>query len=262
MGGGDLSMLLADIAILHGCAPESLQEIALDCHLTQIQKGGLLYDAGEKPRAFHQILSGGIKIAIGSPQGGEKVIEVVTAGGHCGLSELFADGAHLCYAEAIEASLVLCVKKDVLLRAAQRDAQLALQLLAAVARRQCAIERDIADSHLLPGGRRLTDYLLRLPGTVNALGERLVELPIPKSLLAALLGLTPETLSRTLRELSTGGLIRVNGRQVSLLPKLVGRLPADRADAKRSIRLPAQDGGRNEPPQTPRRARGGARSTA
>ena len=62
-----------------------------------------------------------------------------------------------------------------------------------------------------------SDYLRRLAGSGPAQRPCVVlELEIPKHVLAARLGFTPETLSRIFRELSDAGMINVNGKQLTL----------------------------------------------
>ncbi len=86
-----------------------------------------------------------------------------------------------------------------------------------MAQRQSSIERDIAADCFQSGSAKVVDYLLRLGGAAIKSGRQLdLELEIPKHVLAARMGFTPETLSRIFRELSDAGMILVNGRQVTL----------------------------------------------
>lgn len=95
-------------------------------------------------------------------------------------------------------------------------------MLGAMAERQSSIERDIAADCFQSGTAKVVDYLVRLAGpALGQVSDVLLELEIPKHVLAARLGFTPETLSRIFRELADGGLIHVHGKQVTLMAKFV-----------------------------------------
>jgi CRP/FNR family transcriptional regulator len=64
----------------------------------------------------------------------------------------------------------------------------------------------------VPG--RLASYLIYLSDRVG--GGALLELDIPKTLLANLLGTIPETLSRILARMTAKGLLDVEGRKITL----------------------------------------------
>ena len=62
---------------------------------------------------------------------------------------------------------------------------------------------------------RVAHYLLELPRTHTG-GVTAVYLPTTKRNVASLLGISPETLSRRLRQLGTSGLITVDGSRIVL----------------------------------------------
>jgi CRP/FNR family transcriptional regulator len=67
----------------------------------------------------------------------------------------------------------------------------------------------------VPG--RLASYLVYLSEREG--GSHVLELDIPKGLLANLLGTIPETLSRILARMTAEGLIGVEGRRITLLDR-------------------------------------------
>lgn len=233
------SGLLAGIPMFRELDVETLEEIGHLCQLLSVPKGRRIYEMGDTPRAFYLVLSGHVKLAVASPDGGEKVMAVLSAGDDCGVAEVFGQDPHVCFAEAVEPVLLMCVKKEGIHRAIARDPRLSLRLLAAVARRQSAIERDVAANHLQSGCCRVLSYLLELAGPPNGSGDRLSVLPLPKYLVAARLGLTPESLSRSLRELAEAGLIDVRGRRILLRANLPSQPTMVPRPAPRRARSPA-----------------------
>ena len=69
----------------------------------------------------------------------------------------------------------------------------------------------------LTGAQRLLDYLLETAGERPGLaGETTVVLKASKKVIAARIGMTPESLSRNLRELSDSGVLVVDGRKIHI----------------------------------------------
>ena len=236
-GIGDIAARLAEVPLFEGLAPELLNDLARASHVVRLPKGALLYSAGEQARVLVHVLSGQLKVAVSSSDGGEKVIDVVAPGQNIGMAELFGNIPYVSFAETVAPSLVLHISREAVLRVVDRDPRISRRLLRAIGERQATIERDIASSSFKSGCRRVVDYLLRQAETCGDAAAATVDLGMPKHLLAARLGFTPETLSRAFRYLSEAGLISVRGKQVKLSPKLMHTADNDEVDSV--IRQPA-----------------------
>jgi CRP/FNR family nitrogen fixation transcriptional regulator len=125
-------------------------------------------------------------------------------------------GSHRFTAEAVSDCVVLLVRRGALTGFATRDAEAARELWALATR---ALER--AQEHVLLLGRktaqeRVASFLLDLPGACGGRAGT-VEIPMSRQDIADYLGLTIETVSRTMTAFETGGLIGLHGaRQVEL----------------------------------------------
>lgn len=219
---------LASLPLFAGVAPEGLARIVRGCVRRMVEPSEHIYRQGETPGAFYVIRAGHVRLAVASPDGDEKVIDILSAGQHLGLAELFGARRHTSFAEAVTTVSLIEIDADSLFRAIGAHPDLALRILSAVAGQYAALQQDVIDSSFRSGTDRLVDYLLRLAGRNLRPGyEASIELPVSKRLIAARLGVTAEHLSRLLRELSESGLIRVFGRQITLRPALASRLPGD-----------------------------------
>lgn len=125
-------------------------------------------------------------------------------------------GSHRFTAEAVSDCVVLLVRRSALTGFATRDAEAARELWALATR---ALER--AQEHVLLLGRktaqeRVASFLLDLQGACGGRAGT-VEIPMSRQDIADYLGLTIETVSRTMTAFETGGLIGLRGaRQVEL----------------------------------------------
>lgn len=219
---------IANVPLFAGVAPDSLARIVRGCVRRTVEPLERIYRQGETPDAFYVIRAGHVRLALASPEGDERVIDILSAGQHFGLAELFGARSHTSFAEAATPVSLIAIGAGSLFHAIGAHPDLALRILSAVAAQYAALQQDVVASSFRSGTDRLVDYLLRLAGRNLRPGyEASIELPVSKRLIAARLGVSAEHLSRLLRELSEEGLIRVVGRQITLRPALAARLAGD-----------------------------------
>jgi len=92
--------------------------------------------------------------------------------------------------------------------------EMALSLVDVLGERLTSLEqRDVTDT-LLTSKERLYNYLLELR---NQFGNQTYKLPVTKKELAQYLGITPETLSRQLKQLVAEDKIKLDRREFTIL---------------------------------------------
>lgn len=235
----DLTTEIAKMSLFSGMAPESLSGVAMASSWRRAQRNQRVYQQDDMPKALFYVMSGHVRRAIASQDGEEKVIDIVSPGDFFGLAELFSATPYVSFAEAVSPTVLLQIGGTALFQALDDDRSALQRVLAAVAKGKVALERDLATSFFQSGARRLLDYLLREAGSRLApTGDTVLQLPVSKRLIAARLGVSAETLSRALRELSDAELIAVRGRTIILRDKLARRV-AER-EASREVRTPAE----------------------
>lgn len=191
-----------------------LREASREIHLPANQP---LYDAGESIRDIHILVAGSIKRGALSAAGGEKVIELVAPGHIVGLGESFGADRYGAHAHTLSDSLLIAIDAALFRSLVGRNAELSARIVAALARRQCAVEFESVSQHVLTGTQRVLDYLIdQAGGALPLAGESIVRLESSKKLVASRIGIAPETFSRTLRQLSDSGVIVVAGRKLHL----------------------------------------------
>ncbi len=190
-------------------------------------KGQSIVQCGDACTGFHVVVYGQVKLAFTSPQGVEKVVEIVRPGQSFGEALMFLDKPYIVFAQALADSLLLHVAKHAVLQELGPN-PFGQRMLAGLARRLHGLVRDVEAYTLRSGQERIIGYLLgELPDGV-ASGPAEVRLTPGKSVLASRLNMTPEHFSRILHELATAGLIEVNGRTIRVndVARLRGGSPA------------------------------------
>ena len=174
-------------------------------------------------RGFYLVRAGRVKIFKMSAEGNEQVLTV------CGPGKIFAEAAlfkmttYPASAEALEETALLFVEKAVLLDALRREPEMALRMLVGMAERLQSLVKLVEDLTLRDARSRTARYLTTLvdPAAGSPQQQRL---PVSQALLARMLGLTNETLSRTMKVLREEGLIEPTTQRGVLVIRDVARL--------------------------------------
>ncbi|MBS1129697.1 MAG: Cyclic nucleotide-binding protein [Proteobacteria bacterium] len=210
--------LLSGSQFFAGLSPALLDELIAASRLVELSANQALYEAGEPIREAHLLFHGSVKRSATIPGGATKVIELVQSEQLLSLGEIFGATHYASTCCGITQALLVAIDIRKLREATQNYPDLSCRIITALARRQFATEFDVTSHHYgLTGAQRLLDYLLETAGERAGLaGETTVVLKASKKVIAARIGMTPESLSRNLRELSDNGVIVVDGRKVHI----------------------------------------------
>jgi CRP/FNR family transcriptional regulator, dissimilatory nitrate respiration regulator len=153
-----------------------------------------------------------VRLFVIAPNGNEKVIELCGPGHSFAEALMFLGKRCQVNAQALADCLLVEVPSAALMAELEADGRLALKMLAGLSRRLHGLVHDVQAYALQSGVQRVVGYLLRHQGD-----DATVSLPVSKATIASRLSLTPEYFSRVLNELESGGLIRVDRRDIHLL---------------------------------------------
>lgn len=212
-----VEQFLVNLPLFSDLTAEEIKRIAAGTRRIYAEKGESLFSRGERCEGFHVVLYGQVKLFVTSPQGSEKVIEIMGPGFSFGEAILFMDSPYVVSAQALKDSLLLHVSKGVVFDEIERDPRFSRRLLAGMSRKLHMLIRDVEAYSLRSGLERVIGYLLRDDATADAAANTAsVTLPANKMIVASRLNLTPEYFSRILHELAGAGLIVMEGRTVSV----------------------------------------------
>lgn len=228
----EVSRQLSTLPLFSDIDAAALARLAAASALRQVQRGETVLRAGDGCEAFHIVLDGRIKIAVVSPAGQEKVIELIGPGHSFAEALMFLGQRSPVSAQALVDTRLLTVPRQALMDELVLDQRFALRMLAGLSRRLHGLVQDVQAYALQSGAQRLVGYLLNAAEASESLEDRpdaapqpgatrpavcTVTLPVSKATLASRLSLTPEYFSRVLRELEDAGLIEVQRRDIRIL---------------------------------------------
>ena len=170
-----------------------------------------IYGEGEPADYLYKVVSGAVRTCKATADGRRQIGGFYMAGDIFGLE---TGEAHVFSAEAISEATVLVVKRQPLMALAKRDGEVARQLWTST-----AAELDRAQGRLLllikSAQERVAGFLLEMAARGSSRDK--VDLPMTRQDIGEYLGLTIETVSRTLTSMQEISLIELAASRRVLL---------------------------------------------
>jgi CRP/FNR family transcriptional regulator, dissimilatory nitrate respiration regulator len=207
---------LANLPMFGDMTADELDRVATGVLPSYYQKGQSVFQCGDPCTGFHVVVYGQVKLGFTSPQGVEKVVEIIRPGQTFGEALMFLEQPYIVFAQALADTMLLHVSKQVVFDELAREPGFARRMLSGLSRRLHGLVRDVEAYTLRSGQERLIGYLLA--DAQDAPGEEAIEIQLSagKGVIASRLNMTPEHFSRILHDLAASGLIEVNGRSVRI----------------------------------------------
>lgn len=185
----------------------------------RLTKGEVLFSEGEPGDKLYVIESGKLKLGHTASDGRESIIAVLGAGEMLGELSLFDPGPRTATAVAVTPSKVLFMGHEALLPWLVGRPDLAVALLAALARRLRRTNEALADLVFSDVPGRVAKALLDLGSKFGeeAADGLVVRHELTQEELAQLVGASRETVNKALADFSQRGWIRIEQRSVTLL---------------------------------------------
>ena len=126
---------LANLPLFSEMSEDELDRIAAGTLTVHAAKGETVCHTGDPCTGFHVVVYGQVKLGFTSPQGVEKVVEIVRPGQSFGEALMFLDKPYIVYAQALADSMLLHVGKQAVLDELARDPGFARRMLSGLSRR-------------------------------------------------------------------------------------------------------------------------------
>ncbi|MCL6548116.1 MAG: Crp/Fnr family transcriptional regulator [Alicyclobacillus sp.] len=202
---------LGRVPLFRGLPPEDIDLLSRELRSRRYKRGEYVFRRGEPADGLCVIHHGVVKVTASADDGKERILRFLFPGDFDGLYALFNDKAHYANAEAVEDAVVCRIYRSDLRDALTRHPEIAYRLLASLSAR-------LRDADEWGSSMSLMDAEKRLAKTLLLFGQRVADgasfqLSFPKKDLAALIGITPETLSRKLAAFESAGYITLIGQK-------------------------------------------------
>jgi len=213
--GNLVTGILANLPIFRHTPAATLASLARKSRTLHMPRGSTIARRGEELPGLMAVAYGLVKLSLRG-EVSEKVLRLVGPGETFGEAVLFLQKPLPVDISALSDTLIVVVPADPLISMIDTEPGFARALLAAMSQRLHALVTDFEAATVHRATERLAAYLLSL---VEPGGPLTATLPASKTVIAARLGVTKETLSRLLRRFAQEGLIAVGRRQITLLDR-------------------------------------------
>ena len=210
--------ILSRQPLFRGLNEDEIGSLALCTREYRIGKQEVLFQKGDVSPGMFVVIMGQIKLALPSPQGGEKVVHMAGPGATFGEAVVFLGKPFPVTAQATQESLVMLIDKTGLLDALDASPKLSRKMLANLSMRLHELIDDMESCTLRTSMQRVVCYLSHLAPDKET-NRYDVILETSKQMVASQLNLAPETFSRMLGQLSEAGIIKVKGRNIIVLDR-------------------------------------------
>ncbi len=192
---------------------KQLEQVRRRAKHLSLNEGDSLFEQGDWADRFYLVLTGHIKLFRLSPDGNEKVIEVVDAGSTFAEAMMFLEHPRypVC-AQSLGKSEVISIDAVDFLGMLRGSVDLCLLMLGDMSFRLRSMIREIDDLSQQNATCRVAGYLFtHAPSNSNEF-----DLVIPKHVLASWLSVKPETFSRIIKTLRSNGVLEIKGSKVTI----------------------------------------------
>jgi CRP-like cAMP-binding protein len=227
---GDLQVI-GRVAVFRGLKPETVRHIIAPATAVTLRPHEWIMRQGEPATAFFIVIDGWIKLYRSTLSGDEAVIEVMTKGDSFAEAAAFTGSRYIASGEAVATARVARVPADHLVKCIYENPIVASSMIASISTHMHHLVQQVEHLKVQSGVQRVAEFLASL--ALANQDKSAVALPYEKVLIAAQLGLTPESLSRAFARLKGVG---VAIEAANVVVKDVAKLRQIATDDRGSVR--------------------------
>jgi len=209
--------VLSQTAIFSGLTESELKFLAQRAVRRNFSPGEIVFSEGEACSGMYVVESGQVRIFKSSAGGREQVLNIEGPGSSVAELPVFDGGNYPASVSAVDETRLLFVSKQDFQALCLAHPQVALKVLRVVGARLRKLVGIIEELSFSTVRHRLASFLVRQAkkGKRTAHGIE-VTLPVSNQELAAQIGTVRELVSRNLSRLQAEGLIRMDGRSLTI----------------------------------------------
>ena len=205
--------VIARVPLFAGIETSGLADLLADALVRRFSRNALLFVEGEPASQFYVVLDGWVRLYRQTTDGRESVIALLARGESFAEAVMFLGGRFPVSAAVVDEARLLVVPAKSFRRALRNDNELCFKMMASMALHLRRLVGQVEQLTVRSSSERVAQFLLKLAR--DGAESAIVHLPYDKGLIAARLGMQPETLSRALAKLRPLG-VETHGSRVTI----------------------------------------------
>lgn len=204
--------IIRALPLFRGMSDVHFDELVRGAFLQRFPAHVLLLKEGELPDFLHVVVDGSVEM-FAAHGGRETTIAILQPVTTFILAAVVQDEVYLKSARTLAPAQILMIPAEALRSVFGQDAMFARAVVGELAQRYRDVVRELKNQKLRTGVERLANFILQ--AEARAGGKGVVSLAQDKRTIAALLGMTPENLSRNLATLAADCIVS-EGREITI----------------------------------------------
>ena len=200
--------LLRGITAFQSLNDKQLIRLMRNMRVQNFRRNKMLFCQGDPAESFIIVLDGWVRIYRSLPDGGEVTVNLFTRGESLAEAAIFAGNEFPVTGMTADDSRLVLVSAAGIRREVAEDPQLALNMMASMAAKMQFLVRQMEQLSHRTTKQRVAAFILTLAKKQKS---SFIQLPLEKHLIAARLGMQPETFSRALTKLKADGIENIGG---------------------------------------------------
>lgn len=196
---------IATMPLFVGMEPTLFNGLLASSRVVEHNKGDIIIEQNQHISRCYVILSGWCGISKSNQEGQESVIQLLTHGDFLPEPDMIQRDCSPFNVQVLSPSRLLMIPPSIITNALQQSSSFARNMIHEMARRIQDTRDHVEQLTLRTAEERVGRFLLQIrqgvPDNSNAF-----DLPFSKNIIAAYLGIKPETLSRTLQAFKSQGI--------------------------------------------------------
>ena len=192
---------------------ENLCLILMDSAVQEFPRNSILFVQGDPARRFFVVLDGWVKVFRETQDGRETVMHVFGPGESFAEAAIFEAGGYPACASACVDTRVLCIPAGSFKTRLSENRDLFEHFISAMNRKLLILAQQLEKLSARSSTERLAGFLCDL--CPEGVESTVLRLPLEKAVIAAMLGMQPETFSRGMAKLRTHG-VSIDGDTVTV----------------------------------------------
>jgi CRP-like cAMP-binding protein len=208
--------LLHRSPLFRALEPAQFNALVDTAHLYTLNEGELLFRQGDPLNEVFVNIKGFVKLFRLTPNGDEKVVDIISPGSSFAEAVLFMGGRQFpVHAVALKPTVVVGINAAQYEHMLRSSVDLCFGMMGLMSRRMHWLLNEVDRLTLHNATFRLVMWLLEMRCSDPACNR--IVLDVPKHVVASRLSIKPETFSRILKRLTSLKLIAVNDHHIELL---------------------------------------------
>ena len=203
---------IARATLFTGMSDDQLLQVLGNKPIRQYDKGQILFQQGDEADTFYVALSGWVKLIRLRPTGEEAVLQLFTSGETFAEAAMFGNHRYPATAETATPCRLLSISSAQFEKIMEDNPALVKAMLASTTKHLKQLVHEIEQLKARNSSQRFAQFIHDLCPREEL--SAVVKLPYEKNLIAARIGVQPESLSRILNKLRSIGVKSINDQVV------------------------------------------------